>query len=280
MNTAASSGTQFQSQSGQTAVQAYAIPIDEANSIAKQIEAGTSSSTVHIGATAFLGIETSRRARARAAARAAAPGLRRLRRLRRRQRLRRLSGQRPAASAASGRPGQQRSRRDHRRRPVRLPGGQRRPDRGRHDHLGGRPVGLLGQRHQQILVKYHPGDKISISWVDQSGQSQTSDRDPGQRPRRLGRAGILQPAPLQHRHQLRASDPRPPPGITGFAVLSTSPGASPPEARSRRGNDKPPVRDKNDMTPARGGTGARGETPRGGRPAGGGRAGAGARGRG
>ena len=25
----------------------------------------------------------------------------------------------------------------------------------------------------QILVKYHPGDKISISWVDQSGQSQT-----------------------------------------------------------------------------------------------------------
>jgi S1-C subfamily serine protease len=26
----------------------------------------------------------------------------------------------------------------------------------------------------QILVKYHPGDKISISWVDQSGQSQTT----------------------------------------------------------------------------------------------------------
>ena len=26
----------------------------------------------------------------------------------------------------------------------------------------------------QILVKYHPGDKISISWVDQSGQSQTA----------------------------------------------------------------------------------------------------------
>ena len=27
---------------------------------------------------------------------------------------------------------------------------------------------------QQGLVKYHPGDKISISWLDQSGQSQTA----------------------------------------------------------------------------------------------------------
>ena len=58
MDTAASSGTQFQSQSGQAAEQAYAIPINEATSIAKQIEAGTTSATVHIGATAFLGVET------------------------------------------------------------------------------------------------------------------------------------------------------------------------------------------------------------------------------
>jgi len=27
---------------------------------------------------------------------------------------------------------------------------------------------------QQALVKYHPGDKISVSWVDQNGQSQTA----------------------------------------------------------------------------------------------------------
>src|SRR5690349_3086288 len=58
MNTAASSGTQFQSESGQSAAQAYAIPIDNAETIAKQVEAGQGSSTVHIGATAFLGIET------------------------------------------------------------------------------------------------------------------------------------------------------------------------------------------------------------------------------
>jgi hypothetical protein len=25
------------------------------------------------------------------------------------------------------------------------------------------------------LVKYHPGDSISVTWVDQSGQSQTAN---------------------------------------------------------------------------------------------------------
>src|SRR6266702_6812290 len=39
MNTAASSGTQFQSASGQSAAQAYAIPIDHAETIAQQIGA-------------------------------------------------------------------------------------------------------------------------------------------------------------------------------------------------------------------------------------------------
>ena len=49
---------QGQSQQGQTtATQAYSVPIDEAETIAAQIEAGTSSSTVHIGATGFLGVE-------------------------------------------------------------------------------------------------------------------------------------------------------------------------------------------------------------------------------
>jgi S1-C subfamily serine protease len=63
MNTAASSssdsGSPSQSGQAQTATQAFAIPIARASSIADQIEAGTPSSTVHIGATAFLGVETS-----------------------------------------------------------------------------------------------------------------------------------------------------------------------------------------------------------------------------
>jgi S1-C subfamily serine protease len=63
MNTAASdssaSGSPSSSGQAQTATQAFAIPITRASSIADQIEAGTPSSTVHIGATAFLGVETS-----------------------------------------------------------------------------------------------------------------------------------------------------------------------------------------------------------------------------
>jgi S1-C subfamily serine protease len=52
------SGSTGSSGSGQdSTTQGYAIPIDTALSIAAQIEAGQSSSTVHIGATAFLGLE-------------------------------------------------------------------------------------------------------------------------------------------------------------------------------------------------------------------------------
>jgi S1-C subfamily serine protease len=56
MDTAASSSYELQGQSS-TATQAYAIPVDQALSIAKDIEAGTTTSDIHIGATAFLGIE-------------------------------------------------------------------------------------------------------------------------------------------------------------------------------------------------------------------------------
>src|SRR5580658_6290595 len=63
MDTAANTGYSFQSPTGQSgtgstgAEQAYAIPINEALSIAKQIEAGTTTASIHIGATAFLVVE-------------------------------------------------------------------------------------------------------------------------------------------------------------------------------------------------------------------------------
>jgi S1-C subfamily serine protease len=58
MNTAASaeSGLPIGTTAAQTTA-AFSIPINKALSIARQIEAGTSSSTVHIGATAFLGVQ-------------------------------------------------------------------------------------------------------------------------------------------------------------------------------------------------------------------------------
>ncbi len=54
MDTAASAGFQYQSSGGD----GFAIPIGTATTIADQIRSGRSSSTVHIGATAYLGIET------------------------------------------------------------------------------------------------------------------------------------------------------------------------------------------------------------------------------
>ena len=57
IDTAASSGFQFQGQSQSGKTQAFAIPINEALALAGQIEAGDSSSTVHIGPTGLLGVE-------------------------------------------------------------------------------------------------------------------------------------------------------------------------------------------------------------------------------
>lgn len=52
MDTAASTGSGYQV----SGTQGYAIPIGSALSLAKQIEAGHSSATIHIGATGFLGV--------------------------------------------------------------------------------------------------------------------------------------------------------------------------------------------------------------------------------
>jgi S1-C subfamily serine protease len=55
MDSAAAQGFSLQSASG-GGTQGYAIPIKHALSIARQIEAGKASSTVHVGPTAFLGV--------------------------------------------------------------------------------------------------------------------------------------------------------------------------------------------------------------------------------
>ena len=57
VDTAASAGFSFQSSDQSSGNQGYAIPINTALSIARAIEAGSGSSTVHIGQTAFLGVE-------------------------------------------------------------------------------------------------------------------------------------------------------------------------------------------------------------------------------
>jgi S1-C subfamily serine protease len=142
MDTAASTGYQFQSPSGQSgsgqsaATQAYAIPINEALSIAKQIEAGTTSADVHIGETAFLGVGLSEQSSGFGGS----------------------SSGVTIANTVSGSPAAN----------AGLTAGDE------ITALGGQSVST-SENIAQILVKYHPGDSISITWVGQSGQSQTAN---------------------------------------------------------------------------------------------------------
>ena len=154
MDTAASTGYSFQSPTGQgstgstSAEQAYAIPINEALSIAKQIEAGTTSTDVHIGATAFLGVEIQSASEGSGSGGFGSGGF--------------GGGQSstsgvtvagtlagsPAANAGLG-------------------------EGDEITALGGQSVSTA-EDISQALVKYHPGDSISVTWVDQTGQSHTS----------------------------------------------------------------------------------------------------------
>ncbi len=160
MDTAASSGTQTQSQSSQTAEQAYAIPVNEALSIAKQIEGGNASAVVHIGATAFLGIES------QPASQGSGDG----------------SGGSGfggfGGSGFGGFGGSQGSSTSG----VTIAGtlsGSPAANAGLTE--GDTITAVAGQSVStaediaHALVKYHPGDSISIPWVDQSGQSQTTN---------------------------------------------------------------------------------------------------------
>ena len=164
MNTAASSGTQFQSESGQSAAQAYAIPIDNAETIAKQVEAGQGSSTVHIGATAFLGIETD----GSNSGSDSGSG----------------SGDSGGFGGFGGFGGQgdgSGSNGSGTSNGVTIAGtlsGSAAASAGLTagdtiTSVGGQAVSSTSDI-QQALVKYHPGDKISVNWVDQNGQSQTA----------------------------------------------------------------------------------------------------------
>jgi S1-C subfamily serine protease len=152
MNTAASSGFQFQgqSQSQGSQVQAYAIPINSALTIAKQIESGNGSSTVHIGTTAFLGIETSGSSSGSDSGGFGGFG---------------GSGSQGTGSgsgvtiagALSGSPAAT----------AGLTAGDTITS------VGGQSVSSASDI-QQVLVKYHPGDKIAVAWADQSGQSHSA----------------------------------------------------------------------------------------------------------
>lgn len=136
MNTAASSGFKFANGRGRT--QAFAIPINDALAIARQIQAGISSATVHIGGTGFLGVSL---LDAKSAA---------------------LGGIAPGSGAAIGRvlPGTPAAR-------AGISGGDVIVSVAGHRITS--PETLQAQ-----LERHHPGDRVRIGWQLSSGRSLSS----------------------------------------------------------------------------------------------------------
>jgi S1-C subfamily serine protease len=137
MDTAASTGSS--SGVGTTAsvsTTAFSIPINKAMSIADQIEAGKSSVTVHIGATAFLGVEV-------ASANAGGFG--------------QASSGVPVAGAVQGTAAAA----------AGLGNGDTILSVGGHQIASGSDL-------QQVIETHHPGDKVTVTWSDQLGQSHSA----------------------------------------------------------------------------------------------------------
>ena len=163
-----------QSQSGQSqssGTQAFAIPINEAVSIAAQIDGGKSSATVHLGSTAFLGVEVSS-----------------------------TSTSTGTGTGAGGLGGGYGSGGDGGYGYGSGDGGYGYGSGGASTTSGAQIAGALsgspaanaglsagdvitsigGQsitsatQMQSVIGAYHPGDKVSVSWTDASGQTQTA----------------------------------------------------------------------------------------------------------
>jgi len=136
INTAASNQMQFQSSQAQT--EAFAIPINEATSIAHQIEAGDGSSTVHIGATGFLGVEVQSASSAQAQGVPQGSGAA-------------VAGVLPGSVAGA----------------AGITGGD--VITSLNGHAVTSPESLQAQMEQ-----HHPGDRVTIGWTDQAGQSHSA----------------------------------------------------------------------------------------------------------
>ncbi len=131
IDTAASSGFRFQAGSSQS----FAIPGDEAVSIARQMEAGHASSTVHIGPAAFLGIQV-----APAGGVGAATG----------------SGA-DVQGVLSGTPAQA--------------AGLARGDV--ITAIDGQAIDSPATL-SSVMAQHHPGDQVQVTWTDTSGQQHTA----------------------------------------------------------------------------------------------------------
>jgi S1-C subfamily serine protease len=142
MDTAASTNSGYQV----TGNQAYAIPISTALSIAKQIEAGNASNTIHIGATGFLGVSVE--SSSSTGNGNGAPG---------------GGGSSSSTSGAAV---------------VGVLSGSAAAQAGLAQGdvitaLNGTAVNSSSDL-SNLLVSHHPGDTVQLQWTDQSGQTHTA----------------------------------------------------------------------------------------------------------
>jgi S1-C subfamily serine protease len=154
MDTAASTGSVYQV----SAAHAYAIPIGTALSIAKQIEAGDGSSTVHIGATGFLGISVQDTSSGVGGSGGAGFG-----------------GRRPGGFGSSGSGGGSTTSGAVVEGTLSgSPGAQAGLVQGDViTGLDGEPIASANDL-TNLLGAHHPGDTVQLQWTDQSGQSHTA----------------------------------------------------------------------------------------------------------
>jgi S1-C subfamily serine protease len=176
MDTAASSSDQAQGQSS-TATQAYAIPINEAVSIAQQIEAGTTTADIHIGATAFLGVELGSDSSSSGGFGGSSG----------------FGGFGGSGSSGSfggssgfggfgGSDGSGSSGGQGSTTGVAIAGALSGSPAANAGLAAGDTITAIGGQSvssaediAHALVKYHPGNSVSVTWVDQSGQTQTAN---------------------------------------------------------------------------------------------------------
>ena len=155
IDTAASAGFSFQSNDQSSGNQGYAIPIDTALSIARAIEAGSASSTVHIGETAFLGVEINAQG-ASSGSSGSGGGFGGFFGGNSGNTGSTASGASVAGTVTSG-PAQE----------AGLAEGDVITS------LGGKTIGSANDLTNAIS-EYHPGDKVTIGWTDSSGQTHTA----------------------------------------------------------------------------------------------------------
>ena len=165
LDTAASAGTSFQYNGDSSGTQGFAIPIDTALSIARAIEAGSGSSTVHIGETAFLGVEinaASSSSRGDGGGQSGGGGFGG------------FFGGNSGSTGSTGNTGSSASGASVASTVTNGPAQEAGLAEGDViTSLGGKTIGSANDLTNAISI-YHPGDKVSIGWTDSSGQTHTA----------------------------------------------------------------------------------------------------------